>query len=169
MRDRFIHFYRGETLLIRLSSFGEIPLLRIFIKPLSCWNFLWDLRCKMWFHKMIINFQNPTVENFYWNIFIKKVFLPWYLPKPGQLSLISCQINYWPRSKNWKIFLSRLSKTFTEFWVFFPNSLARVLFKNGLYFFRVPILISESIFENSAVLKTYAPVPVIIWSMLPIV
>ena len=118
MCHRFIHFCRGETLLIRLSSFGEIPLLGIFIKPLSCWNFLWDLRCKMWFHKMIINFQNPTVENFYWNIFIKKVFLPWYLPKPGQLSLISCQINYWPRSKNWKIFLSRLSKILQNFMYF---------------------------------------------------
>ena len=111
---------------------------------------------------MINNFQNPTVENFYWNIFIKKVFLPWYLPKSGQLSLISCQINYWPRSKNWKIFLSRLSKTFTEFCVFFPNSLARVLFKNGLYFFRVPKLSPQSIFEKSAVLKTYYPVPVLI-------
>ena len=107
---------------------------------------------------MINHFQNPTVENFYWNIFIKKVFLPWYLPKSGQLSLISCQINYWPRSKNWKIFLSRLSKTFTEFCVFFPNSLARVLFKNGLNFFRLPILSPQSILEKSAVLKTYYPV-----------
>ena len=158
MHERIIHFYRGETLLIRWSAFDEIPLLRIFIKPLYFWNFLSDLQCKMLFHKMIINFQNPTVENFYWNIFIKKVFLPWYLPKSGQLSLISCQINYWPRSKNWKIFLSRLSKTFTEFCVFSPNSLARVLFKNGLYFFRVPKLSPQSIFEKSAVLKTYYPV-----------
>ena len=98
-------------------------------------------------------FQNPLAVNFYLFNFVYFLFPPLYLEIRGKLSLISTVKNYPLRSKFTKKSFWTLQKTFRFFYIFFSNSLARDLFKNGLYFFVTFLLNLLWFFEKSAVLN----------------